>query len=122
MIYLLLLVLLLTLGGCSAGSGFMGLFGGDGGGEGTEYPPEDLGSKVVEILPDLMNSGAYVLATFVYTAIAVAIFFSPARAAAVGVFIAFYTRITYMITPKALKPHVEHRSIPKPPEPDGTEK
>jgi len=102
MIYLLAIALLLSLGGCASGSGFLGLFGG-GAEEPEAGPPPDMGAKVIDVLPELVNSGAYLLSTFVYTAVVVAIVFRPARAAAIGVFIAFYDRIAFWFKPKEKK-------------------
>jgi len=72
-----------------------------------EGPPPDMGTKIIEVLPDLANSGAYLLSTFVYTAVVVALVFPAARVAAVGVFVAFYDRIASWFRPKKGKSFVE---------------
>jgi len=72
-----------------------------------EGPPPDMGTKIIEVLPDLANSGAYLLSTFVYTAVVVALVFPAARVAAVGVFVAFYDRVASWFRPKKGKSFVD---------------
>lgn len=113
----LAIVLLFVLGGCSLPP----LLGGGGGGsDEPASPPQDMGSKLIDVLPDLANSGAYLLSTFVYTAVVVALVFPAARLAAVGVFVAFYDRIASWFRPKYGKgTYVDpKRTVPEPDEPD----
>ena len=78
-----------------------------GGSKQPEGPPPDMGTKIIEVLPELANSGAYLLSTFVYTAVVVALVFPAARVAAVGVFVAFYDRVASWFRPKKGKSFVD---------------
>ena len=61
---------------------------------------EDLGTKALEALPEVADAASNLLQTFVVTAVIVALVFPAARVAAVGVFVAFYSRISSWFAPK----------------------
>jgi len=95
MIFLAVVLLLLT----SCGSiPFLG-----GGDPPAGAPPRDVGAELVSAIPEIADSGARLLSTFVYTAVVVALVFPAARLAAVGVFVAFYDRIASWFRPKYRK-------------------
>lgn len=89
--------LLIGLGALSAGCSMLPDFG--------SKPPvpsrnDDLGTKALEALPEVADAASNLLQTFVVTAVIVALVFPAARVAAVGVFVAFYTRISSWFAPK----------------------
>lgn len=83
----------------------------------AQGPQGDLGQLFIEALPDVANAAANLLSTFVYTAVVVAFVFPAARFAAVGVFVAFYDRITSWIRPSPKPYDPPNRSVQKPDEP-----
>lgn len=86
-------LLIAAVSGCASLPSF-------GGSSDEPAPPEDIGAQLVTALPEIADAGSRLLSTFVWTAVVIAIVFPAARVAAVGVFVAFYSRIASWFAPK----------------------